>query len=103
MRNFTRKCKSKKAFTLVELVVTIAILSITATMGVGIFAATLRNYSRAYLRHLFQAKEMLSMRLAVMHNLHFYNQLMEEIRTALDTGTFEQYRRTYSNILDNRI
>lgn len=62
-----------------------------------------RNYSRAYLRHLFQAKEMLSMRLAVMHNLHFYNQLMEEIRTALDTGTFEQYRRTYSNILDNRI
>ena len=46
---------------------------------------------------------MLSMRLAVMHNLHFYNQLMEEIRTALDTGTFEQYRRTYSNILDNRI
>lgn len=62
-----------------------------------------RNYSRAYLRHLFQAKEMLSMRLAVMHNLHFYNQLMEEIRTSLDTGTFEQYRRTYSNILDNRI
>ena len=47
MRKFTRKCKSKKAFTLVELVVTIAILSITATMGVGIFAATLRNYSRA--------------------------------------------------------
>ena len=62
-----------------------------------------KNYSRAYLRHLFQSKEMLSMRLAVMHNLYFYNHMMEEIRTALDTDTFENYRRTYSNVLDTRI
>ena len=62
-----------------------------------------KNYSRAYLRHLFQSKEMLSMRLAVMHNLYFYNHMMEEIRTALDTDTFENYRRTYSNVLDSRI
>ena len=62
-----------------------------------------KNYSRAYLRHLFQSKEMLSMRLAVMHNLYFYNHMMEEIRSALDTDTFENYRRTYSNVLDSRI
>ena len=62
-----------------------------------------RNYSRAYLRHLFQSKEMLSMRLAVMHNLHFYNQMMEEIRNALDADTFPQYRAVYSKVLDQRI
>lgn len=51
-----------------------------------------RHYSRAYIRHLFKAKEMLSQRLCVLHNLYFYNRLMQEIRDALDAGTFMQYR-----------
>ena len=62
-----------------------------------------RYYSRAYLRHLFQSREMLSMRLAVSHNLFFYNHLMEEIRTSLDDGTFDQFRMKYSKLLDQRI
>ena len=52
-----------------------------------------RNYSRAYIRHLFKAKEMLGLRLAVLHNLYFYNHLMEEIRDALDEGRFEAFRK----------
>ncbi len=52
-----------------------------------------RHYTRAYIRHLFKAKEMLAQRLCVLHNLYFYNHLMQEIRDALDTGTFTQYRR----------
>ncbi len=59
-----------------------------------------RSFSRAYLRHLFAAGEMLAMRLAVLHNLHFYNELMVRIRAALDEGTFEEFRRTYSGKLD---
>ena len=55
-----------------------------------------RRYSRAYLRHLFKAEEMLAMRLSVMHNLYFYNQLMQKIRDALDGGTFAQFRREFS-------
>ncbi len=62
-----------------------------------------RNYSRAYLRHLFRAKEMLAMRFAVIHNLHFYNKLMERIREALDNGTFEEFRRAYSGRFDKRL
>ena len=50
-----------------------------------------RNFSKAYLRHLFKADEMLGMRLAVTHNLYFYNTLMEKIRTALDEGHFEAF------------
>lgn len=53
---------------------------------------TCRRYTRAYIRHLFKAKEMLAMRLCVLHNLYFYNKLMEEIRDALDNGTFSQYK-----------
>ncbi len=64
---------------------------------------TCRRHSRAYLRHLFKANELLAMRLAVMHNLYFYNTLMERIRDALDNGTFEEFRRTYSGRLDQRI
>ncbi len=52
-----------------------------------------RNYSRAYIRHLLKAKEMLGMRLSVLHNLYFYNHLMEEIRDALDGGRFEAFRK----------
>lgn len=53
-----------------------------------------RRYSRAYIRHLLKAKEMLGMRLCVLHNLYFYNHLMEEIRGALDEGRFAAYRES---------
>ncbi len=62
-----------------------------------------KSFSRAYIRHLFKAKEMLAMRLCVMHNLHFYNMLMQEIRDAIDNGTFEEYRAKYVDLLDTRI
>ena len=62
-----------------------------------------RRFSRAYIRHLFVADEMLAMRLAVMHNLYFYNKLMEKIRNALDEGTFAQFRAEYSDKLNQRI
>ena len=62
-----------------------------------------RRYTRAYIRHLFKAGEMLAMRLAVMHNLWFYNNLMREIRDALDAGTFAAYRAKYAKLLDTRI
>ena len=51
-----------------------------------------QHYSRAYIRHLLKAKEMLGMRLCVLHNLYFYNHLMEEIRDALDQGNFAEYK-----------
>lgn len=51
-----------------------------------------KHYSRAYIRHLLKAKEMLGMRLCVMHNLYFYNTMMEEIRDALDGGRFASYK-----------
>lgn len=54
---------------------------------------TCQRYSRAYIRHLFKAKEMLAMRLCVLHNLYFFNTMMEEIRTALDEGRFAQYKK----------
>ncbi|MFV0315071.1 MAG: tRNA guanosine(34) transglycosylase Tgt [Anaerotignum sp.] len=55
---------------------------------------TCRKYTRAYIRHLFKAKEMLAMRLCVMHNLHFFNTMMEEIRLALDEDRFSEYKKT---------
>lgn len=55
-----------------------------------------RQFSRAYLRHLFTADEMLGMRLAVMHNLYFYNKLTERIRDSLDNGCFDAFREEYS-------
>ena len=62
-----------------------------------------RTYSRAYLRHLFKAEEILAMRLAVLHNLYFYNRLMERIREALDAGEFQQFRAAYSEKLNEKI
>ena len=50
-------------------------------------------YSKAYIRHLFKAKEMLAMRLCVLHNLYFFNNMTEEIRNALDKGCFSEYKR----------
>ena len=52
-----------------------------------------QHYSRAYIRHLLKASEMLGMRLCVLHNLYFYNTMMEEIRNALDEGRFHSYKK----------
>lgn len=72
-------------------------------IGAGCDCPVCRRYSRAYLRHLFKAEEPLALRLAVTHNLYFYNVLMERIRQALEEGTFESFRRRYAAILDTRI
>ena len=62
-----------------------------------------RSFSRAYLRHLFAAEEMLAMRLAVLHNLYFYNTLTRRIREALDNGAFAAFRAEYSEKLARRL
>ena len=62
-----------------------------------------RTFSRAYLRHLFAAGEMLAMRLAVLHNLYFYNNLMARIRQALDEDAFEAFRREYTEKLGGKL
>ncbi len=64
---------------------------------------TCRRHSRAYIRHLFKANEMLAMRLCVTHNLYFYNTLMEKIRDSLDNGTFPEFYEKYRGILDKRV
>lgn len=69
----------------------------------GCNCPTCQHHSRAYIRHLFKAGEMLAMRLCVMHNLYFYNTLLREIRDALEAGTFQQYKEKYTEILDTRI
>ena len=62
-----------------------------------------QHHTRAYIRHLLKAKEMLGMRLAVMHNLYFYNTLTERIRENLDNGTYREFYLRYRDILDKRI
>lgn len=62
-----------------------------------------KNYSRAYIRHLFKAKEMLAMRLCVLHNLYFYNKLIADIRQALDEDRFNEFKKEKSEILLKRI
>ncbi|MBR5506743.1 MAG: tRNA guanosine(34) transglycosylase Tgt [Clostridia bacterium] len=62
-----------------------------------------RNYSRAYIRHLFKAKEMLAMRLCVLHNLHFYNKLMEDIRDAIDKGVYKSFKEEKIEIYSKRV
>ncbi len=62
-----------------------------------------RRYTRSYLHHLFKAEEMLAMRLSVMHNLYFYNHLMERIRQSIEDGSFASFRKEYSPLLDRRI
>ncbi len=64
---------------------------------------TCQRFSRAYLHHLFKAKEILAMRLAVTHNLYFYNNLMARIREELDNGTFTEFKNKYVDLLDTRI
>lgn len=61
-----------------------------------------RSYSRAYIRHLLKAKEMLGMRLCVLHNLYFYNTMMEEIREAIEAGNYKAYKkRKLEAVLEN--
>lgn len=62
-----------------------------------------KNYSRAYIRHLFKAKEMLAMRLCVLHNLYFYNKLTADIRKALDEGRYAEFKKEKCEILLKRI
>ncbi len=64
---------------------------------------TCKNFSRAYLRHLFKCGEMLAMRLSVMHNLYFYNNLLEEIRASIDENRFEAFYKAKVDVLGNRI
>lgn len=64
---------------------------------------TCQKFTRAYIHHLFKSKEMLAMRLCVMHNLHFYNTLMQRIRDELDAGTFAAFHDKYVDLLDTRI
>ena len=64
----------------------------TAPIEEGCQCPACRNYSRAYIRHLLKAKEMLGMRLCVLHNLYFYNHLMEDIRAAIDAGNYKSFK-----------
>ena len=71
-------------------------------IGVTCDCPTCQNYSRSYIRHLIKAKESLGMRLAVQHNLYFYNQLTRRIREALDEGRFEEFYQRYHVALGER-
>ena len=62
-----------------------------------------RHYTRSYIRHLFKAKEALGMRLAVLHNLYFYNELMQKIRDALDEGRYEEFYHKYKDRLARKL
>jgi len=62
-----------------------------------------RNFSRSYIRHLFKAKEMLALRLSVLHNLYFYNMLMKDIRDSIDNGTFDKFAAKNIELYDKRI
>ncbi len=64
---------------------------------------TCRNFSRSYIRHLFKAKEILAMRLCVIHNLYFYNNIMTQIRKNIENDTFDEFKNKYVDLLDTRI
>ena len=68
----------------------------------GCGCPTCQSHSRAYLRHLIKAKEVLGMRLAVLHNLYFYNELMQKIRDAIEGGGFEVFYDKYKTVLNER-
>ncbi len=69
----------------------------------GCNCPTCRHFSKAYIRHLFKSGEMMAQRAAVMHNLYFYNHLMQQIRDALDNDKFDTFRREWVPILEKRI
>ena len=75
----------------------------TTPIDVNCDCPSCKNFSKAYLRHLFKSGEMLAMRLAVIHNLYFYNNLLEKIRLALDENRFEKFYLDQKNILGRRI
>ena len=62
-----------------------------------------KKHSRAYIRHLLKSGEMLGMRLGVIHNLYFYNTLMEDIRKAIDEDRFEEFYQSKKGVIDKRI
>ena len=64
---------------------------------------TCKNFSRAYLHHLFKCKEVLALRLAVIHNLYFYNSFFKSIRKALDEGNFLEFYKDKKDILSRKI
>lgn len=69
----------------------------------GCQCPTCQSFSRSYVRHLLKAKEMLGQRLTVLHNLYFYNHLMEKIRDAIEQNVFDKFKEKYVDILDTRI
>lgn len=73
-----------------------------APIDEGCDCPTCRRYTRAYIRHLFKAKEMLAMRLCVLHNLYFYNKLMKDIRDAIDGDYFEEFKKEKLRLWDGR-
>lgn len=75
----------------------------TKPLDVNCTCPVCSNYTRAYIRHLFKAGEMLAMRLCVLHNLYFYNDLMEKIRENLDNGTFKSFKEQAVKDLSRRI
>lgn len=75
----------------------------TASLDENCDCPVCRKHTRAYIHHLFKAGEMLAMRLCVLHNLYFYNTLMEKIRESLEMGGFEQFYQTHVGVLDRRI
>ena len=68
----------------------------------GCNCPTCQRHTKAYIRHLFKSKEVLGLRLAVTHNLYFYNTLMEKIRDGIDEGTFDSFKEKYVDLLDSR-
>ena len=71
----------------------------SAPIEEGCTCPACRSYSRAYIRHLLKADERLGMRLCVLHNLYFYNDMMRRIREAIETDTFEEFYQHYRTIL----
>lgn len=61
-----------------------------------------RHYSRAYIRHLLKAKEMLGMRLCVLHNLYYYNHLMEQIRDAIEAGEYRKFKKNTLKMMEEK-
>lgn len=75
----------------------------TKPLEEGCSCPTCKNFTRAYIRHLFKASEILAMRLCVMHNIYFYNTLLEKIRNALDEDKFIEFYKTYKDVISKRI
>lgn len=75
----------------------------TRPIDVNCSCPACRNYSRAYIRHLFKAKEMLAMRLCVLHNLYFYNNLMAEIRDAIERDAYKSFKEEKIEIYSKRV